>query len=85
MGAPAVPPLCRETQSLGQQMLNAPVGINGLTKPLEFIGGTVGEECILGIYCTYISIHIYVYIYTYIGVYIEVPFVIYIYKNIYYV
>ena len=22
-GAPAVPPLCRETQSLGQQMLNA--------------------------------------------------------------
>ena len=23
-------PLCRETQSLGQQMLNAPVGINGL-------------------------------------------------------
>ena len=24
-------PLCRETQSLGQQMLNAPVGINGLT------------------------------------------------------
>ena len=30
-GAPGVPPLCRETQSLGQQMLNAPVGINGLT------------------------------------------------------
>ena len=30
-GAPRVPPLCRETQSLGQQMLNAPVGINGLT------------------------------------------------------
>ena len=30
MGAPWVPPLCRETQSLGQQMLNAPVGINGL-------------------------------------------------------
>ena len=29
-GAPAVPPLCRETQSLGQQMLNATVGINGL-------------------------------------------------------
>ena len=26
-----MPPLCRETQSLGQQMLNAPVGINGLT------------------------------------------------------
>ena len=25
-----MPPLCRETQSLGQQMLNAPVGINGL-------------------------------------------------------
>ena len=31
MGAPRVPPLCRETQSLGQQMLNATVGINGLT------------------------------------------------------
>ena len=31
MGAPEVPPLCRETQSLGQQMLNAPLGINGLT------------------------------------------------------
>ena len=30
-GAPEVPPLCRETQSLGQQMLNAPLGINGLT------------------------------------------------------
>jgi len=29
-GTPAVPPLCRETQSLGQQMLNATVGINGL-------------------------------------------------------
>ena len=29
-GAPAVPPLCRETQSLGQQMLNAAVGKNGL-------------------------------------------------------
>ena len=29
-GAPAVPPLCRETQSFGQQMLNATVGINGL-------------------------------------------------------
>ena len=30
--APEAPPLCRETQSLGQQMLNAPVGINGLTR-----------------------------------------------------
>ena len=30
-GAPEVPPLCRETQSLGQQMLNAPVSINGLS------------------------------------------------------
>ena len=30
MGEPRVPPLSRETQSLGQQMLNAPVGINGL-------------------------------------------------------
>ena len=29
-GAPEVPPLCRETQSLGKQMLNATVGINGL-------------------------------------------------------
>ena len=37
-GAPVVPPLCRETQSLGQQMLNATVGINGLT------GGTLGPE-----------------------------------------
>ena len=31
-GAPEVPPLCRETQSLGQQMLYAPFGINGLTR-----------------------------------------------------
>ena len=36
-GAPEVPPLCRETQSLGQQMLelsceNATVGTHGLTK-----------------------------------------------------
>ena len=30
-GTPEVPPLCRETQSLGQQMSNAPVGTNGLT------------------------------------------------------
>ena len=30
-GAPEGPPLCRETQSLGQQMLNATVGINGLS------------------------------------------------------
>ena len=29
-GAPVVPPLCRETQSLGQQMLKEPLGINGL-------------------------------------------------------
>ena len=31
-GAPEVTPLCRETQSLGQQMLNAKVGINGLRR-----------------------------------------------------
>ena len=31
MGAPEVPPLCRETQSLGQQMFNAPFGINGIS------------------------------------------------------
>ena len=31
-GAPEEPPLCRETQSLGQQMLNAPVGINDQPK-----------------------------------------------------
>ena len=36
-GAPEVPPLCRETQSLGQQMLNAPVGINGLMKRIGLI------------------------------------------------
>ena len=37
-GAPEVPPLCRETESLGQQMLNAPVGINGLSdKSMEAI------------------------------------------------
>ena len=29
-GAPEAPPLCRDTQSLGQKMLNATVGINGL-------------------------------------------------------
>ena len=33
-GAPEVPPLCRETQSLGQQMLKGPLGINGLNKVL---------------------------------------------------
>ena len=31
-GAPEVPPLCRETQSLGQQMLKEPLGINGLRR-----------------------------------------------------
>ena len=39
-GAPAVPPLCRETQSLGQHMLelsceNATVGTNGLRGSLN--------------------------------------------------
>ena len=29
-GAPEVAPLCRETQSLGKQMLKEPLGINGL-------------------------------------------------------
>ena len=33
-GAPEVPPLCRETQSLGQQMLNAP----GNLLDWEYIG-----------------------------------------------
>ena len=33
-GAPEVPPLCRKTQSLGQHMLNATVGINGLQHTL---------------------------------------------------
>ena len=32
VGAPEGPPICRETQSLGQQMLNTPVGIKGLTR-----------------------------------------------------
>ena len=36
-GAPEVPPLCRETQSLGQQMLNAPFGINGIKWALGWI------------------------------------------------
>ena len=35
-GALEVPPLCRETQSLGQQMLNAPVGINGLNTECDW-------------------------------------------------
>ena len=39
-GAPEVPPLCRETQSLGQQMFelsceNATVGTNGLRSSLS--------------------------------------------------
>ena len=38
-GAPEVPPLCRETQPLGPQMLNAPFGINGLIiLTVELIG-----------------------------------------------
>jgi len=37
-GAPEVPPLCRETQSLGQQMLNATVGINGAQTPHHWDG-----------------------------------------------
>ena len=41
-GAPEVPPLCRETQSLGQQMLNAPLGINGLRWSYMFI---LYEKC----------------------------------------
>ena len=35
-GAHEVPPLCRETQSLGQQMLKEPLGINGLSTVYEF-------------------------------------------------
>ena len=30
-----MPPLCRETQSLGQQMLKEPFGINGLMQQDE--------------------------------------------------
>ena len=44
-GAPEVPPLCRETQSLGQQMLNAPVGINGLRCGSE--GSASSVECLI--------------------------------------
>ena len=40
-GAPEVPPLCRETQSLGQQMLNAPLGINGLKNSSAFIDARI--------------------------------------------
>ena len=36
-GAPEVPPLCRETQSLGHQMLNAPVGINKYDRLMLFM------------------------------------------------
>ena len=36
-GAPEVPPLCRETQSLGQQMLNATVGISGLNLETSYL------------------------------------------------
>ena len=43
-GAPEVPPLCRETQSLGQQMLNAPFGINGLT--WETIASAIQETSV---------------------------------------
>ena len=35
-GAPEVPPLCRETQSLGQQMLNATLGVNGIYTTLDY-------------------------------------------------
>ena len=35
-GAPEVPPLCRETQSLGQQMLKEPLDINGLISTIIF-------------------------------------------------
>ena len=53
MGAPRVPPLNPpETQSLGQQMLNAPIGINGLigNQPELIIAAQnfftlVSEEC----------------------------------------
>ena len=34
-GAPEVPSLCRETQSLGQQILNTTMGINGLREDLN--------------------------------------------------
>ena len=34
-GAPEVPPLCRETQSLGHQMLKEPLGINGIWSTLH--------------------------------------------------
>ena len=42
-GAPEVPPLCRETQSLGQQMLNATVGINRLMEAFNNLGE---ENCL---------------------------------------
>ena len=57
-GAPEVPALCRETQSLGQQMLNAPVGINGLynghthacaNAKLRQANATDNEKCIASV------------------------------------
>ena len=47
-GAPEVPPLCRETQSLGQQMLNAPVS--------EFTLDLVFRSVIDRIWCALIFI-----------------------------
>ena len=44
MRAPRVPPLCRETQSLEQQMLNATMGINGLMYTVEVSGNLTRPE-----------------------------------------
>ena len=48
-----MPPLCRETQSLGQQMLNTPLGINGLIQLLVWM------NCIVHSF-TYLNIQFYI-------------------------
>ena len=59
-----MPPLCRETQSLGQQMLNARLGINGLIT-FEIFGKKVEVEiayCVIFIYFGYVFLVFFYYL-----------------------
>ena len=71
-----MPPLCRETQSLGQQMLNAPVGINGLMDAavaavfIRQSGSVCHPNPVAGFVLAEADIHIYIIVYMCVCIYI---------------
>ena len=53
----------RETQSLGQQMLNATVGINGLMCRIV--------ACVVLVACVYVHIFVHIFVHIYVHIYVH--------------